>query len=115
MVNPASGFIQSFWFRHPVVFQGGVQRTAFGVTRAENKTVKASVNATERTVLNRDGEEVTGLVTIHYPPCDYVPKPGDVFSVPDGFGLGHKLTVVTARMVDSGTGVTPVFVEVVGR
>lgn len=113
--NKATRVLEQAWFTHDVTFTRASQRTAFGVAPGETHTVKANVQAGERAVITRDGEEKTAAVTIHFSASEPLPEPADHVTVPAHFGLKDDLTILTARVVDSGNAFTPRFCEVTAQ
>lgn len=104
--------IEALWFRYPVTVTGRGVRTAMGVKPGEATTVMASVNATARTVTAPDGEEIVTSATVLWGVDKVLPKTGDLVDLPPEFSIPPARTVVTARRVTTGTGMTPDHVEV---
>ena len=102
----------ALWDRHQIVLESSEKRTGFGVSRRPPLTVMGSVNATARQVTDQNGNEVTVSATCRWHPSGPLPKVGDLVTLPAQFGLKPKREVVTARLADSGTGLTPSHVEV---
>lgn len=103
------------WDRHEIVLEAQEVRSGFGVTRHPPVTVMGSVSATARQVTDQNGNEVTVSATVRWHPSGPLPKVGALVTLPERFGLKPKREVVTARLVDSGTGLTPAHVEVTLR
>lgn len=108
----AAAMRSQMWDRHDIVLEGEEKRTAYGVTHGPQVTVRGSINATARTVTAPNGNEVLVSATCRWHPSGPLPKIGAKITLPEKFGVAPKREVVTARLVDSGTGMTPAHVEV---
>lgn len=105
--------IAGIWFRHPVIVVKPGQRDALGRTQPTARLeVNAAINAQAQTVTDRNGQEVTAAATLRWHVDGPLPEPGWKITLPDTFGLKPDRDVIVARRVDSGTGMTPDFVEV---
>lgn len=103
------------WDRHDIILEGEEKRTAYGVTHGPQVIVRGSINATARQITAPNGSEVVVAATCHWHPSGPLPKIGAKITLPAQFGIAPKREVVTARLVDSGTGLTPAHVEVTLR
>lgn len=111
----AAAIRSQMWDRHDIVLEGEEKRTAYGVTHGPPVTVRGSINATARTVTDPNGNETIVSATCRWHPSGPLPKIGAKVTLPEQFGIAPKREVVTARLVDSGTGLTPAHVEVTLR
>lgn len=108
--------LAGFWFTWPVTVTKPGARNAIGqTTNPESWRVNASVNASTTQVVDANGVEVVAAATVHWGVDGPLPQPGWLVTVPDVFGLKGERTVITARRVVSGTGMTPDHTEVIVR
>ena len=114
-MNQTASVLEDLWFRHKVVYRPRGRHTATGPKPGDPVRLQASINGQAVTVTNQRGEEVVAAATLHWPKDGPVPTPGDTVDLPPGFGLKPGREVVTARLADSGTGLTPAHVEVTIR
>ena len=115
-MNRYADKIDTIWFRHPVTLVKPGVRDALGRTAGETKLeVHAAVDGQAQTVTDRNGQEVTAAATLRWHADGPLPDAGWKVTLPEAFGLKPSREVVTARRVDSGTGMTPDFVEVTIR
>lgn len=114
-MSPAD-MIAGHWFRHPVTLVKPGAKDAMGrVLGGATLEVRAAVDGQAQTVIDRNGQEVTAAATLRWHVTGPLPEPGWTVTLPESFGLKPARTVLTARRVDSGTGMTPDFVEVTVR
>nr|DAI86648.1 MAG TPA: hypothetical protein [Caudoviricetes sp.] len=111
----SSALRSAMWDKHDIVLEGEEKRTAYGVTHGPQVVVRGSINATARTVTAPNGNEVVVSATCRWHPSGPLPKVGAKVTLPAQFGVEPRREVVTARLVDSGTGLTPAHVEVTLR
>lgn len=112
-MNQYANLINDVWFRHPVTLVKPGARDALGRTTGETVLeVHAAVDGQAQTVTDRNGQEVTAAATLRWHVDGPLPETGWKVTLPGSFGLKPDRTVITARRVDSGTGMTPDFVEV---
>lgn len=111
----AAALRSAMWDKHDIVLEGEKKRTAYGVTHGPRQVVRGSINATARTVTAPNGNEVVVSATCRWHPSGPLPKVGAKVTLPEQFGIDPRREVVTARLVDSGTGLTPAHVEVTLR
>lgn len=108
--------LAAFWFKWPITVTRPGTRNALGqTTKPETWTVDGSVNASTTQVLDQQGQEVVAAATVHWAVDGPLPQPGWKLTLPEVFGLKGDRTVVTARRVTSGTGLTPDHTEVIVR
>ncbi|APT87383.1 hypothetical protein CFLV_09435 [Corynebacterium flavescens] len=114
MVSSMSEKLATLWFTHEVELQGEEIRTARGVTYGPPTVVKASINMQSRTVAGGSDiqNEVVVAGTLNWSADGPIPAVGSVVTLPAKFGAKRQREVVTARLADTGTGLTPDHVEV---
>lgn len=110
-MNPADQ-LADIWFNHPVLVKEPGGYGSRGPIPGSEHTVSASVNASAQVVTTSSGNEVTAAATLRWGVNGVLPKPGWTVTLDDSFGLKPDREVITARRVDSGTGLTPDYVEV---
>lgn len=110
-----AGMRSKMWDRHDIILEGTEERGTFSVVRTPPVTVRGSVNVTNRQVVDQNGKEVTVTATLRWHPDGPRPKIGALVTLPDYFGVKPHREVITTRVVDSGTGMTPAHVEVTVR
>ena len=111
----AAALRSQMWDRHEIVLQAPGKRTAMGVTPGPTLTVRGSINATARQIIDQHGNEVTAGATLRWHPDGPRPDVGWKVTLPELFGVKPDREVITCRVVDSGTGLTPSHVEVTVR
>lgn len=114
-MNPAD-LIAGVWFKHPVVVEQPSSRDALGRTASATRfDVSAAVDGSNQKVTDRNGDETVASATLRWHVDGPLPQPGWKVTLPPEFGLKPAREVITARRVNSGTGMTPDFVEVAVR
>lgn len=115
-VNQYAEQISNVWFRHPVTLVKPGSRDALGRTTGETRSeIHAAVDGQAQTVTDRNGQEVTAAATLRWHVDGPLPDTGWKITLPGTFGLKPNREIITARRVDSGTDMTPDFVEVTVR
>lgn len=115
-MNQYADQIAERWFRHPVTLVKPGVRDALGrPTGGATLEVHAAVDGLAQTVTDRNGQEVTASATLRWHVDGPLPDTGWKVTLPEWCGLKPDREVITARRVNSGTGMTPDFVEVTIR
>lgn len=113
--NRYADMLAARWYNHTVLLAGEEKRTGIGIIKGEPVEVKADVDATTRVVATESGEETTIAATVTWHRDGPVPKTGQTLTLPDQFGFRPDRQIVTVRVQDSGTGLTPDHIEVTVR
>lgn len=112
----AADLIADVWFKHPVVVEQPSSRDAMGRTlSAARFDVSAAIDGSNQKVTDRNGDETVAAATLRWHVGGPLPQPGWKITLPAAFGLKPAREVITARRVNSGTDLTPDFVEVTVR
>lgn len=114
-INRYADQLAEIWFTHWVEVHPLPTRTIRGVQPGRPTMVKASIRMEQHTVTvgsTAQGEEVLANGTLHWRADGVVPKVGQTVLLPPEFGEQREREVIAARVVYSGTGLTPDHVEV---